>query len=209
MRTLLPLLLIACAQEESVQDTAADLAGREAQPGDPYADQVVSFALGDNAGFGEADLPGIVLGPPRGRGTDAGSLDVVSLGLGGEIVLEMSDPGIVDGAGPDLLVFENPFVGFIEPGEVSVSPDGVTWWTFPCSREAPYTGCAGLNPVLANPTQNSIDPTDPESAGGDAFDLADLGVAEVRFVRITDIGQGSYAGNTGGFDLDALAVSSR
>jgi hypothetical protein len=57
--------------------------------------------------------------------------------------------------------------------------------------------------------QNELDPTDPAVAGGDLFDLQALdGGAQlvVRFVRLRDIGQGEYLGETGGFDLDAMAV---
>jgi hypothetical protein len=58
--------------------------------------------------------------------------------------------------------------------------------------------------VYAGP--EGTDPTDPAAAGGDAFDLADIGVAHARFVRITDSGANTYDGETGGFDLDAIAV---
>ncbi len=43
-------------------------------------------------------------------------------------------------------------------------------------------------------------------AGGDAFDLAELGLSTARFVRIIDSGTSDYTGTSGGFDLDALAV---
>ena len=54
-----------------------------------------------------------------------------------------------------------------------------------------------------------IDPTDPDVAGGDAFDLADIGVDSARFVRITDSGfnVAGYGGITGGFDLDAVCAA--
>lgn len=45
-------------------------------------------------------MPDVVLGSPEGKGDRAGSLHVVSLGRGGEIVLAFD--GIVDGDGPDL-----------------------------------------------------------------------------------------------------------
>jgi hypothetical protein len=44
------------------------------------------------------------------------------------------------------------------------------------------------------------------AAGGDAFDLADIGLQRARFVRIRDSGENPYEGTAGGFDLDALAV---
>lgn len=174
---------------------------------DPFADAVVSFEPGDNAGFGADGYPDIVLGPPRGAG-NAGSLDVLSLGNEGVIVLELVDFTLVDGPGPDLLVFENPFVGWAETGVVAVSEDGETWHEWPCDAadaDGGFPGCAGYGLVYAHP-DNDIDPTDPETAGGDAFDLADLGVTAARFVRIRDSGANAYEGNSGGFDLDAIAV---
>jgi hypothetical protein len=62
-----------------------------------------------------------------------------------------------------------------------------------------YTGCAGINPVLSHP-DNEIDATDSNVAGGDAFDLAQIGVKRARFVRITDTGTNTYDGTSGGFD---------
>lgn len=175
---------------------------------DPFADRVVSFTPGAGAGFGEDDLPDVVLGPPEGAGASAGSLDVLSLGDGGCIVLEFTDLIALDGAGVDLLVFENPFVGFPEPGIVSVSIDGEGWSTFPCAsdqRDEGFPGCAGTQPVFSS-SANGIDATDPSVAGGDGFDLADAGLERARFVRVCDAGVSMYAGISGGFDLDAVAV---
>lgn len=174
---------------------------------DPFADAVVSFVPGEGAGFGADGYPDIVLGPPLGSG-DAGSLDVLSLGDQGEIVLEFTDLGLVDGDGPDLIVFENPFTNWYETGVVAVSDDGETWHEWPCDpldEAALYPGCAGVGLVWTHP-DNDIDPTDPNTAGGDAFDLADLGVERARFVRIRDSGANDYSGTAGGFDLDAVAV---
>lgn len=179
----------------------------------PFADRVVSFTPGDFAGFGQDHLPQIVLGAPNGRGPSAGSLDVLSLGKRGELVLAFDDVAMVDGDGPDLIVFENAFPGWIETGEVSVSEDGATWFTWPCeatNAEDGYPGCAGVHAVLSSRT-NGVDPLVPALAGGDAFDLAEVGLTHARYVRIVDSGQNDlrglgYAGNTGGFDLDAVAV---
>jgi hypothetical protein len=174
----------------------------------PFADSIVSFTPGPNAGFGEDKLPGVVLGPPQGEGAGAGSLDVLSLGERGCIVLHLGVVAI-DGPGTDLLVFENPFGTFYETGIVSVSADGVTWSEFPCAstdKANTYPGCAGTHYVYANPA-NGLDPTDPAVAGGDPYDLHDLGVTAARFVRVCDSGMNApYAGISGGFDLDAVAV---
>jgi hypothetical protein len=190
------------------------LAGACGPPGDgptdagtPWATRVVSFTPGPGAGFGQDAFPEVVLGPPHGAGASAGSLDVLSLGKGGVIVLELGQ-AVLDGPGADLLVFENPFLGFQETGVVAVSEDALTWHDFPCAAalDGGTAGCAGLQPVYANP-DTGVASTEPAVAGGDAFDLALLGVARARFVRVTDPGANrSYAPPGGGFDLDAVAV---
>ena len=144
----------------------------------------------------------------RGGGETTGSLDVLSLGCAGEITLEFDDIGLIDGEGPDLLVFENVFSGFMELGVVAASDDGKTWAQWDCDTEdveGEHPGCAGVHPVLANPG-NDLDATDPDQAGGDAFDLGEIGLKQARFVRITDAGTSDCAGTSGGFDLDAVAV---
>lgn len=177
---------------------------------DPFADRLVSFSPGPSAGYGASSLPGVVLGPPQGGGAKAGGLDVVSLGQGGTVVVALDDQPLIDGPGPDLVVFENAFAGFIETGRVAVSADGVTWHEWPCAaQQAPnYPGCAGVTPVFSAP-DNGISPLDVALAGGDAFDLQALGAigpGPWRLVRITDTGFNQYLGNSGGFDLDAVAV---
>ena len=183
MRYLFPLLLTACTQGD-------------------FATQVVSFEPGENAGFGQDQMPDIPLGPPMGAGEGAGSLDVVSLGRDGVIILDLGE-GVQDRSGPDLIVFENPFPGWLEYGIVGVSEDGITFTDWPCADDG--AGCAGVTPVLSHP-DNDIDPHNPDTAGGDAFDLADIGLSYARYVRITDSGTNSYAGISGGFDLDAISI---
>jgi hypothetical protein len=207
--------------------------------GDPYADAVADFAPGAGSGFGVA---ADALGGPRGAGPFTGSLDTVSLGTSGTIVLEFADNVVVDGEGVDLTVFENAFLEisasllseppFSEPGRVSVSQDGSTWFVFPCNLdplEAPYhPGCAGVYPVLAHVEVPSgphpSEPSDvpiadlvgqpvlsfptPAGSGGDSFDLALVGLPWVRFVRVESapfVTSPSGADNVG-FDLDAVAA---
>lgn len=215
---LLALLGSACAttQAGAAADgsaTAADAAGAD-QGGDaakgpnPFADRVVTFHPGKGSGYGQNKMPGVVLGAPDGNGAQGGSLDVVSLGQEGTIVLAFDDVGLVDGPGPDLLVFENAFSSWVETGFVAVSEDGETWHEWPCAVTdvaGGYPGCAGVHPVFAS-LDNGIDPTDPAVAGGDAFDLHDLGITHARFVRIRDSGANHYDAPSGGFDLDAVAV---
>jgi len=135
----------------------------------------------------------------------------VSLGNGGSVTLELG-ARIVDEPGPDFIVFENAFFAggdpsqpFAELATVEVSEDGETWTAFPCTADAPpYGTCAGWHPVYANVDENDIDPLDPSVAGGDAFDLADVGVESARYVRITD--RVDLVGMNGVFDLDAVAA---
>jgi hypothetical protein len=179
----------------------------------PYASEVISFERGENGGYGMKDFPDVVLGPPKGKGTGAGSLDVLSLGVGGEIVLGFGERVIDDGPGPDFVVFENVFwadgdpdQAFIEPGEVAVSADGDDWKTFPCDPEAPLdeSGCAGEHPTLVYDA-DSLDPLDPEQTGGDAFDLSAVDLPEARYVRIRDLAS-EGEGTSAGFDLDAVGL---
>jgi hypothetical protein len=203
---------------------------------DPFADRVVAYQIGTGGGAGQDEMPGVVLGPPRGGGAFQGSTDTLSLGLGGWIILAFTSGSIEDGPGVDFTVFENPFltVGlvtgppFAEPGTVSVSDDGVAWKSFPCPLDDPpyYPGCAGVYPVFANadesgapaplvpctiPIQQLVGvPADafqpPNCSGGDSFDLATVGLSSARFVRIDASQLQPGAGGTAGFDLDAVAA---
>jgi hypothetical protein len=181
-----------------------------------YGASVESFEPGASAGYNQDKLPGIVLGPPKGAGTGAGSFDVVSLGAGGEIVLGFGELGIVDGPGPDLIVFENAFWPggdsanvFYELAEVSVSEDGETWYTFACDAvgddQGHFPGCAGFTPTLEYDPATLV-PLDPAQSGGDTFDLADVGLKKARFVKIHDLETLPPGGMTTGFDLDAVAA---
>jgi hypothetical protein len=190
---------------------------------EPWAVRLVDFDPGEGAGFGAEDLPGVVLGPPDGGKATQGALDVVSLGLAGVITVELGC-AVFDGPGPDLFVYENPFVVgggprvFADPAEVAVSVDGVAWVSFPCvSPGSPVAdddgvdGCAGLTPVAANADNGLIGTVE---GGGDAFDLGSLAGDDVdvslgvRFVRIADRSPGGAAPNAG-FDLDAVGTPAR
>ena len=181
--------------------------------GSYYASELVEFSPGPGAGFGQDQLPGIVLGPPDGRGPEAGGLDVLSLGQGGRIVLGFGTSHITDGPGDDFIVFENPFwpagdsrAVFAELGQVEVSEDGETWISFPCDIDT-RQGCAGWRPPLPFDPELILPPT-LDDCGGDGFDLATLGLAEAKFVRITDLGENDVSPSAG-FDLDAIAIIHR
>jgi hypothetical protein len=210
--------------------------------GDPYADEVVSYTQGTNGGFNANLLPAVVLGPPAGLGLWVGSLDVVSLGREGSIVLRFVDNVIVDGPGADFTVFENAFMliggdgytdpPFAEPGRVKVSQNGSDWAEFPCTltgAAGPYwPGCAGVYPTFSNlglrpnphpsiltttPIEDLVDQDSfvlqpPSGAGGDSFDLADVGLAWVRYVKIetTTFEARSATLGQSGPDIDAVVA---
>lgn len=189
------------------------------KPAKPHLQKVLTFAPAEGASHGQEDFPKRIQGPPQGLGISKGSLDVVSLGCGGQIVLEFSQPLIGNGPGPDFIIFENAFSyggkeTFAEPAEVSVSIDGKTWYTFPCNPKEsswPFPQCAGVKPVYSS-SKTNIDPTDPEKAGGDVFDLERVGLPFARFVRIVDKSaefpdSADWCGQyNAGFDLDAVTV---
>jgi hypothetical protein len=212
--------------ETGVAETGADASVNR------FITQVVNFTEGTCAGY-NASSPAQVLktvsGPPEGDpSTCCPGTDVVSLGGGGSIVVGFGGTEIVDGEGVDFVVFENPFdygdnQRYVEPGEVSVSEDGKTWTAFPCSdttQSEPDGGwgathCAGMNLVFSNPA-DGISPFDLENAGGDPFDLAEIGVKKARYVRIRNMvvefcpdggaPDGDVALTKNGFDLDAIAI---
>jgi hypothetical protein len=153
---------------------------------------------------------------------------ITCLGNGGTITVSFDHP-IADGDGWDFAVFENAFGdGFLELAYVEVSSDGNHFVRFPSHSEtAKKVGAYA----------NTMDPTCIDGlagkyrlAYGTPFDLADLkevsgsdnvdldAITEVRLVDI--IGDGSCKDSdgrpiydpyptvgSGGFDLDAVAVS--
>ena len=224
---------------------AAPAAARAGVATDCFPDRVVSLALGTVASPPAFNSwqPGIVLGPPGNTTPTNGSLTVLSLGHGGSIVLEFGDNAIVDGPGPDFIVFENaffctappataadPWSVFAEPGIVEASDDGITWHLFPydaaalsqvttlCSDRSLIERLRGLFGITPSFTGNWTVPDDPDvfdagapggvsGHGGDAFDLATVGLARARYLRLTDpnlpIG---IPGSADGLDLDAVVA---
>lgn len=122
------------------------------------------------------------------------------------------------------------YVIFAEPATVEVSADGVSWEAFPFDAAAladaaslavdaalyqRLQGLAGITPTFSG---NWTIPEDPavwdasgpggiSGTGGDAFDLATVGLSEARFLRISDGTTMNGAPGAGeGFDLDAVVV---
>ena len=179
---------------------------------DPFADRVQSFAPLSSNGYGSANMPFNVLGPPDGRSTFSPANlpnQVLSLHAsksgGGSIVLEFTDNIIEAGAGLDFTVFENVFFEggdpnrrFMEPAVVEVALFEGQWFRFLTQVNPPVTGepnlklpayyaqgFAGVN------ASTGEDPTDPARSGGDSFDLGTLGAQDlswVRFIRVRATG---------------------
>ncbi len=135
---------------------------------------------------------------------------ILSLGNHGIITLEVVNGYVHDQEGPDFIVFENPFVSlssnevFAETAVVSVAlnNDDKEYVQFRCnSTQSPYQGCAGVSPVAFDESVPIMD------VGGDAFDLSDLGLNKIKYIRITDTGENPMGVlNKEGFDLDAIAL---
>lgn len=201
MRALVLLAAIGCQSAPPLDDSLP-----------PWADEVLEAP--GHTGEGTRDAGRAVNGA-RGGGPRRGGLDVFSLGLERGVddilVVGWSDRALVDGPGVDLVVFENPFdvsegYRFLDPVVVEVSADGERFVAFPhayladdpsawSGDAADWQGFAGLEPVLLHEEDNPVDPFDPEAAGGDGFDLADLPADDplteeilargVRAVRLT------------------------
>ena len=91
-----------------------------------WADAVVSFTPGDPAPERSGD-PNAALGKPDYQGTDDAEDEAtyVSLGHGGELIVELTDNVLVDGEDADLAIFE---IGpEVEPILFAISEDGENW----------------------------------------------------------------------------------
>lgn len=169
------------------------------------ADDVYSFNLGANASR-TSDITAVY-------GAPSGTMDVFSIGELGEVVIELKDYYLVDGLGDDLSLFENPFSGWYECAEVSVSQDGSTYYDFACDQydaTETFAGCAGVGIVNSGLSHSAY--LNSNLSGGDQFDLATVGLEWAKYIKITDVGlcststSSTYSGPLNGFDLDAIAV---
>ena len=153
-----------------------------------FADAVSVYApqfAGGPAPAAGLDVPANAVGAPNfsGSGEPLANEGVVSLGRGGQIVLQFTD-NLLTGSGdanPDLIVFE---VGDSEEVLVEVSADG-----------------------------NRYTSVGRASAASPTIDLDAFGFnrnSRIAFVRLTDVAnQGAVTGNSVGADIDAVgAISS-
>ncbi len=227
------LLVLIVAVQACGGDGGAPPAGSQATG--VFANRVIDYAPTNSTGASEANWP-FFFHPEAVIGEPGGTFSVVSLGYdrapsattGGSITVGLGNPGdlshracVVDGAGSDLAVYENPF-HTVDPetmiegtnsevATVEVSLDNITWHLFPpfVDTDKPaidpsrYTNLAGVTPT---------------AEGGDRFDLNEIIIAEglaadyrACYVRLTDGGT-AYPdyGNTqsdlfaSGADIDAV-----
>ena len=143
-------------------------------------------------------VPANALGPTGVTGVaDA----TVSLGDGGQITVGFAQP-INNGPGPDFAVFENGFLSggggqaFLELATVSVSSDGVHFFTFPDISDTQTT-----TQLIGTGSPEFLDASDLyDLAGkyianyGTPFDLEELAgrspfldLNDIQFVRVTDV----------------------
>ncbi len=127
---------------------------------------------------------------------------ILSLGHGGELILQVAGNGFIqDDGGFDFALYENAFRSDSkyshEFGLVGVSNDlsPSTFKWFRCDpRNSVLTGCFGAVPTLE---------------GGDQFDIADLGLKQIRYIWIKDLGMNKNKSSkwpTEGCDLDAMRL---
>ncbi len=218
--------------------------------GDPFADRVTVFLPLTAGGFGASFVPANVTGPPDGKGTFAPASQPTELaslharlGSGGSVVVEFTDNIVELGAGMDFTVFENVFfvggkatVRFMEPAIVWVALFDGQWFRFPIDVVPPAAG-APLNlrdPFYYNKGfagrngTTGSDPTNPTASGGDSFDVDEMavpGLNWIRFIKFQSTGDNALTDDFGadpvrhtgesnalsgigssGFDLDAVSA---
>ncbi|MCE9620270.1 MAG: hypothetical protein K8R92_10230 [Planctomycetes bacterium] len=193
----------------------------------PFATRVVSYAPGSGASPGHRN-PQSALGEPA-RDTGPASApetvtpfqppwrpdQVVSIGAGGSLVLELGQAAIDSPNNPfgiDLIVFSNAFfsdvsggfgspgICFGEGGFVDVSDDGSTWF------EVPGVQADGPMPTMGYIDAGPFDhapgalPTDFRKPMDPAIELADL--QDLDFVDVVN----AYGGSGGGAGIDLASV---
>jgi len=184
-----------------------------------FIDTVYYFkpGIGQNIGQSSDYYPLNIFGPPSPKATpmipESSPSEILSIGLGGEIIVGFKNSYLIDGDGVDFIIFENAFINplknkvFAEPASVSVSEDGINFIEFPFDTLT-LLGCAGITP-----TNGGANPFDINKSGGDGFDLSKLGIKKAKYIKIKDISQiikenpehPFYDPTISGFDLDAVA----
>jgi hypothetical protein len=160
----------------------------------------------------------------------ADGLSVVSLGDGGEAIIQLEQP-IYDGPGPDFAIFENGFIDhYMEFAFVEVSTNGVDFVRFVNTSEIPTavqfdnfttSDCRMVNNLAGKYRQSYGTPFDLN----ELIDSSAVDIMEVNYIRLIDVvgaidpmlGSVDSYGNTindpyptpfesCGFDLDAIGL---
>ena len=145
MKTLATLLLLSFAIQANSQTGSftaqVGSVGSDAISKDSSAFRDWAISCDVTRGLKQIDIPDsgfVSAGMPVYATGKADAPLVVSLGDGGEAILQFSAP-FHDGSGPDFAVFENGFGtgvdAFLELAFVSVSSDGVNYFEFPSISE--------------------------------------------------------------------------
>jgi|GEM_PF-1863319 len=140
-----------------------------------FADKVVEFRVGEPASTGVHANTDACLGPPDFvHWQEPGSL---SLGCGGELIVEFTDNALVNLPGNDLYIFETGPA--VEPIEIAISKDGFNWVEIgKISGGATFIDLEGI--IEAN----------------DAY----------YFVRLVDLKTDCHNNGVDGADIDAIAA---
>lgn len=208
---LLPaaMLQVACAQlpKEALDDSRSSSAITPVtQPGIYLADTIVAAPGHTGSGFYDRQK---AINGVRGGGSNQQGLDVFSLDntgfnsdLSTHLILSWNGKKILNGAGVDFIVFENPFnqnnnpvTRFMDLLIVEVSSDNTNYCGFApdytaasetvySQNPAHWSRFAGKTPVLYNLDSNNLTATQlftdadadgvSDAGGGDAFDLDQL-----------------------------------
>lgn len=187
-----------------------------------FIDSVYYFKIGklEFQDSVNAYYPQNIFGKPSERATkdvpESSPEQILSIGIGGEIIVGFKDYIIKDGEGIDFVIFENAFINpinqgiFAEPAKISVSFDGINYTDFPYDSTT-LIGLAGITP-----TNGKVDITKYPACGGDGFDLATIGIDKIKYIKIKDVSEILFTLNEdskyynpkeliSGFDLDAVA----
>jgi len=158
-----------------------------------FVSSVISYRFDSSQTVGQSldFFPNNIYGPPSKYATKyaqaSSDSEVVSLGRGGELIVGFGTKKLYNLPGVDFTVFENAFINkgtkkvFAEPAKISVSQDGYSFIDFPYNPTT-LKGCAGVTPVCGE-----CDPFNPNESGGDSFDLSELGLEWIKYIKITDI----------------------
>ncbi len=179
-------------------------------------DTVINYKWGEGQNLGQSSeyFPQNIFGLPSENANEnipeSSPMEILSIGLGGSLTVSFKNFYIVDKNGPDFIIFENVFINpitkknFCEPAKVSVSFDGINFVTFPYDTNN-LSGCAGITPTHRSGNN-------PLDWGGDQFDLSNINLTKIKFIRIDDISgvilnnknHKYYDATVSGFDLDAI-----